>query len=86
MSKRLIVTNSKKCIGCELCVFQAQTEARKVGLEGSPIRILREMKDKLQYVVDIDPSINKLNIEKIKASCPKAVLDITESEKSYDET
>ena len=72
---------SSRCNGCELCVLEAQRQLKKVGIEGSPIRILRsKSQDSLNFSVDLDPRVNELDIEKIKSICPTLVFTITEQE------
>jgi len=83
MAKNLKVSFPQKCIGCELCVFEAQRQLEKVGLEGSLIRIFRNKKagkEFLVYSIDIDPRLNKLDIECIKTICPTEVFEIVEEE------
>ena len=85
MAKSLKISFPQKCIGCELCVLEAQKQFKKVGLEGSLIRILRKQKENsefLVYSVDIDPRINRLDIEKIKESCPTGVFEVVEEEEN----
>lgn len=84
MSKILKATFPKNCIACELCVREAQLQLKKIGLEGSPIRIFRDRnsKKKISYSVDIDPSINNLDIKKIEKSCPTLVFTIEEEEEN----
>lgn len=87
MGKILKATFKKNCIGCELCVFEVQRQLGKVGLEGSPIRVFREKgeKEKIVYTIDIDPSVSKLNVERIESVCPTMVFTIEEeSEVSND--
>ncbi len=87
MHKTLKATFQKNCIGCELCVAEVQRQLGKVGLEDAPIRILRESKDgKLTFSVDIDPTINQLDVEKIKNVCPALVFIIDEDEDSNELT
>lgn len=83
MGKSLKVQFPQKCIGCELCVLEMQRQLEKVGLEGSLIRILRNKKKEsefLEYAIDLDPRINKLDIEKIKSICPTEVFEIIEDD------
>ena len=83
MAKNLKVSFPQKCIGCEVCVFEAQRQLKKVGLEGSLIRIFRnkkEGKEFLEYSIDIDPRLNKLDIEAIKNMCPTEVFEVVEEE------
>lgn len=78
MAKTLKATFSKNCIGCELCVIEAQRQLKKVGLENSPIRIFKNKKDngRISYSVDLDPSVNELDIEKIEQICPALVFTL----------
>ncbi len=80
MNKILKVMLPKKCIGCELCVFEAQRQLEKVGLEGAFIRIFR---DGQNFSIVLDPQVNTLDVEKIKSICPKGVFEVLESE-SYE--
>jgi len=43
MSKILKAVLPEKCLGCEMCVYEAQRQMNKLGLEGSFIRIFKEM-------------------------------------------
>ena len=75
MAKSLKAEYPDRCIGCEMCVLESQHQLKKLGLEGALIRIFRNMyKDRNIFSVDIDPRINKTNIEKIKDSCPQGVF------------
>lgn len=83
MAKNLKVSFPQKCIGCELCVLEAQRQLKKVGLEGSLIRIFKnrpENKKFLEYSVELDPRINDLEVERIKNICPTEVFEISEEE------
>lgn len=85
MAKNLKVSFPQKCTGCELCVFEAQRQLKKVGLEGALIRIFKkreEDKKFLEYSIELDPHINKLDVERIKNICPTEVFEITEEESS----
>lgn len=87
MAKVLKASFEKNCIGCELCVFEVQKQLGKVGLEGSPLRIFRDKnkKGRLSYSVDIDPSVNELDIEKIEKICPTLVFTLEEEENEQHE-
>ncbi len=87
MGKVLKATFKKNCIGCELCVIEAQRQLGRLGLEGSPIRIFRELneKEKIVYSVEIDPRVNKLDIEKIEKLCPTLVFTIEEESEVKDD-
>lgn len=83
MSKILKVKFQRDCIGCEMCIYEAQRQLKKVGLEGSLIRIRKskpEETKKMEFYVELDPRVEKLDIEKIAAVCPKKVFEISEEE------
>ncbi|KKU31982.1 MAG: hypothetical protein UX44_C0002G0015 [candidate division WWE3 bacterium GW2011_GWA1_46_21] len=73
--KTLRVAFPERCVGCELCVMEVQRQLKKVGLDGSLIRILRE---KSGYTISIDPKVDSMGIEKIKLSCPTLVFSLEE--------
>lgn len=76
----------KNCIGCELCVAEVQRQLGKVGLDGSPIRIFRnEAASGITFTIDLDPSVNKLDIERIEKICPALVFTLEEGEKEHHE-
>jgi len=77
MPKILKVKFPKDCNGCELCVMEVQRQLKKVGLEGSMIRILR---DKGAFSVDIDPHVLDLDLGSIEKICPKANFSVEEVE------
>ena len=79
MAKTLKVKFQNKCIGCELCVFEAQRQLAKIGLDGSLIRILRNPQGN-SFFIELDPKISKLAIEKICAICPTQVFDLVEED------
>lgn len=87
MAKVLKASFEKNCIGCELCVFEVQRQLGKVGLEGSPIRIFcnRTKPNKLSYSVTVDPSVNKLDIEKVDGVCPALVFTLEKEEDEQHE-
>ncbi len=83
MAKNLKVSFPQKCIGCEICVLEAQRQLKKVGFEGSLIRVFRNRKkgkEFLEYSIEIDSRLNKLNIQSIKNVCPTEVFEITEED------
>ncbi len=84
MKKILKATFPKNCIGCELCVREAQMQLKKIGSEGSPIRIFREKinKHKVSFSIDIDPSIKDIDISKIEKICPTLVFTMEEEEEN----
>ena len=87
MPKILKATFEKNCIGCELCVLEVQRQLKKVGLDGSPIRIFRKEKsdEKIIFSVDVDPSVNKLDVQKIHDICPALVFTLEDSEEEKHE-
>jgi len=78
MTEKIIkATFPFKCTGCELCVIECQHQLKKTGPEGALIRIYRKkLKNKTKFDIDIDPRVDKLNIEEIKNSCPQGVFTI----------
>ena len=82
MKKKLVAKNNQDCIGCELCVMEAQMQLKKVGSEGALIRILRTGKkgEYPMYSPDVDPRISALDVEKIQKACPKGVYEIQETQ------
>lgn len=83
MPKTIKATQTDKCIGCELCLFEAQRQLNKVGLEESLIRVFRQKspdKQKVDFEIEIDPRVNILDVEKIVSICPRGVLEIQESD------
>ncbi len=80
--KRIKATFPKRCTGCELCMLEVQRQLKKVGLEESLIRIFRRPKENgsLDFLIEIDPRVNSLDIEKIKEICPTKVFEITDGE------
>jgi hypothetical protein len=79
MLKILKPTQKDKCIGCELCLFESQRQLKKVGLEGSLIRVFRKItpeKQKIEFEIELDPRVNMLDTEKISSICPKQVLEV----------
>lgn len=86
MSKVLKITFPEKCIGCELCVYEAQRQLKKIGLDGSPVRIFRNKESNsifgnITFEIDIDNTITKLDVKKISNICPTEVYTIEEVEK-----
>ena len=77
--KVLKIIFPKKCIGCELCVLEAQRQLGKVGIEGSFIRIFKN-EHSLEFNISIDPQISTLDLEKIKNICPTQVFEIAEED------
>jgi len=78
--KVLKATFTKNCIGCEMCVMEVQKQLGKVGTEGSPIRVFRDVDEdgKMEFSVDLDPRVNELDIEKVAEVCPTLVFTIEE--------
>ncbi len=85
MAKYLKIAFPQKCTGCELCVYEAQRQLGKIGLEGSLIRIFKDKKPEsnfLKFSIDLDPRIHKLDINKIRSICPTFVFEIIEEEQN----
>lgn len=83
MAKYLKIAFPQKCIGCELCALEAQRQLKKLGLEGSLIRIFRSKKDTSEFLIfsiEIDPRINNLNLNGVVDVCPTGVFEINEEE------
>ncbi len=83
MPKTLKVAFPEKCVGCEMCVMEAQRQLTKIGLEGALIRVFRNTNTKMGYIeysLEIDPRISNLDVEKIQKICPKGVFEIEEIE------
>jgi NAD-dependent dihydropyrimidine dehydrogenase PreA subunit len=81
--KILKATFPKRCTGCELCVFEVQQQLKKVGLEGSLIRIFKKKNediDSFDFYIEIDPRTNQIDIESIKEICPSKVFEVVEGE------
>jgi Fe-S-cluster-containing dehydrogenase component len=79
MPKILKPTQPEKCIGCEMCVFEAQRQLKKIGMEESLVRVFRkksEGKQNVEFELEIDPRINILDIEKISSICPRKVFEV----------
>ena len=90
MPKVLKVSFPEKCTGCELCVFEVQRQLNKIGLDGSPIRIFKNKEERVLlgdvvFTVDLDPKVNKNDLEKIKGICPTGVFTIEEVGKEQQE-
>jgi NAD-dependent dihydropyrimidine dehydrogenase PreA subunit len=82
MGKTIKATKGQYCNGCELCVFETQRQAGKVGLEEALIRIFKNLAadpNKPVYSIDIDPRVNSQNIAKIAEICPRKVFDISQT-------
>ncbi|NBO17479.1 MAG: hypothetical protein EBV07_01130 [Proteobacteria bacterium] len=82
MAKKILkATFENRCNGCELCVLEVQRQLERVGLTDSPIRILRDSsKSTVYFHVEIDPSVNNLNIKEVIKVCPTSVFEIIEEE------
>jgi len=82
MAKKILkATFENRCNGCELCVLEVQRQLGKVGLTDAPIRILRDSsKSTVYFHVDIDPSVNAMNLKEIVKVCPTSVFEIIEEE------
>ena len=89
MPKVLKISVPEKCSGCELCVFEIQRQLKKVGLEGSPIRVFRNKEDQaflenIKFEIHLDNKVNDLNIKRILEICPNKVFEIIEVDKKED--
>ncbi len=85
MTKILKIIRPDRCNGCELCVLETQRQLEKVGLEGALIRVFRNKEagsEYPQHLLDIDPRVNSLHIEKIKTICPAEVFETEESDRN----
>ena len=85
MAKILKPTQINRCNGCEMCIFEAQRQLKKVGLEDSLIRVFRKKNPETrapEFELEIDPRINILDVEKIASLCPKKVFEIQEEIKN----
>jgi NAD-dependent dihydropyrimidine dehydrogenase PreA subunit len=80
MAKKILkATFENKCIGCELCVLEAQRQLERVGLSDSPIRIFKDTtQNNVYFHVDIDNSVEKLDFKEIMKVCPTGVFEIVE--------
>ena len=67
-------------MGCEMCVLECQQQLKSAGLEGSYIRILRDLNDGAKFVVSVDPKVEELNIKRVIKSCPKEVFEEVEED------
>ncbi|EKE00052.1 MAG: hypothetical protein ACD_22C00100G0016 [uncultured bacterium] len=88
MAKYLTITFPEKCIGCELCVAEAQRQLGIVGLNNALIRVFKSKEEggKPTFSVQLDPSINKSNIQKIRDICPAKVFTIEEEQEQNELT
>ena len=85
MAKILKIKFPEKCIGCELCVMEAQRQLNKVGLEDSPVRIFRNKEDagilsETSFEIRLGDSINDLKLKQICEICPTGVFTIVDEE------
>jgi NAD-dependent dihydropyrimidine dehydrogenase PreA subunit len=78
MKKILKAFRMENCIGCELCVLEAQRQLKKVGTEGSLVRIFKHTSKGTNVV--LDPTVNNLDIKKIKEICPTSVFEIAQED------
>jgi len=80
MGKILKVIFPEKCMGCELCVMEAQRQMGILGFEGALIRVLRD-ESKLGIPVlclDIDPNISRFDLDRIAKICPNGIFAVEE--------
>lgn len=90
MAKVLKVTFPEKCIGCDLCVLEAQKQLKKVGLDGAPLRVFKNKEERvllgdITFAIDLDPQVNNLKIDEIEKICPTGVFTVEKTEKPDDE-
>ena len=78
MPKKLKVVSQDRCTGCEMCVLECQQQLKTAGLEGSYIRILRNLSTGTRFIVSVDPEIEELNLKRIVKSCSREVFVETE--------
>jgi len=78
MKKIIKAIRMENCIGCELCVLEAQRQVKKVGTEGALVRIFKHTQKGTNVV--LDPTVNTLDIKKIQEICPTSVFEITEED------
>lgn len=76
VKKILKVSAPEKCIGCELCVFAVQRMLNRVGVEGTPIRILSSGS---KFSIHLDPSVNELDVKKVSEICPKGCFSVEDA-------
>jgi hypothetical protein len=57
-----------------MCVLECQQQLKLAGLEGSYIRILRNLKDGTKFIVSVDPKVDELNTKRIVKACPRDVF------------
>jgi len=77
----LKVAFKDRCNGCELCVMEVQRQVGNVGLDGALLRVLRE---KNEFSIDMDPQINRLDIAKIESICPRAVFTVEKEDSPHE--
>jgi ferredoxin len=90
MAKVLKVKFPEKCIGCDLCVLEAQKQLKKVGLDGAPLRVFKNKEElvllgDISFEIDLDPQVNELNIKRIEKICPTGVFTVEETAKPNEE-
>ena len=70
-----------------MCVFEAQRQLKKVGMEESLIRVFRKKSEgkNVEFELEIDPRINILDVEKISSICPRSVFEILTEQDPEDE-
>lgn len=90
MAKVLKLTFPEKCIGCDLCVLEAQRQMKKIGLDGAPLRVFKNKEERIllgdiTFSIDIDSKVNELDIKKIEKICPTGVFTVEEADETDDE-
>jgi len=86
MAKKIIkATFENRCIGCELCIYEAQRQLGKIGVIDSPIRILKEKSgNKIYLHVELDERVQNLNLTELQKVCPALVFEIVEQTEDED--
>lgn len=86
MARKIIkATFENRCVGCELCLFEAQRQLGKIGIIDSPIRILKEKSgNKIYLHVELDERVQDLNISEIQKVCPALVFEIIDRPEDED--
>ena len=79
--KILKIAFPQKCSGCQLCIFEAQRQLAKVGLEDALIRIFKD-ETGINFSIDMDPRVHSLDINQIKKICPTGVFEIVEEDQN----
>lgn len=60
--------------------MECQRQLKRVGLTGSYIRIMRDIKEGDEFKVSLDPKIEELKANKLVEACPRDVFVETEDD------